>query len=308
MRIWLMRLIGVLLVLALGIAIGAGPLQKSSERRNDELAAQKRAVARKQLQIESLEAAASYSAGYATATAPALVRDALKGKSVTVLALPGADPGAVDGVRSQIVAAGGKVTASITFAPVLGKASSRQLVEALTSQMATQTPGLQLPGTASGYERLGLLLARAVGFPGDTKTPKGAYDEVSVGIISGLETAGLITTSNVSARAALTVAVTGPAATTADAAGENAIPTTILRGYAAGTPVVVAGPASAAGDRGIIGSLRTGAAVRGLSTVDTVESVSGQVTAVLALAALARGTTGGWGGVDAPDGAVPPVS
>lgn len=303
-----MRLIGVLVVLALGVAVGAGPLQKSAHRRDQDLAAQKRQVSEKQRQIESLLAAAKYSSAYATATAPELVRGALKDRSVTVIALPGADPDSVAGVRTLVTAAGGTVTASVAFKPTMGQASSRQLVEALTSQMAAQNPDLGIPANAGGYQRFGLLLARAVGLPANVNRDNAPYDEVAVGIVSGLQTAGLITTAQVRQRAALTVVVTGPAAASADAAGENAVPTTILRAYAGGGPVVVAGPASAAGDLGIIGALRTGGPVAGLSTVDTVESVSGQVTAVLALSALARGNTGSWGGVDAADGPIPPLT
>lgn len=307
MRTAVIRLVGALLVLALGVAIGAGPLQKSSQRRNDELAAQKRAVAAKKLQIASLQASERYSTAYAKATGPALVRGALKGRSVTVVALPGAARSSVDGIRDLIGAAGGKVTAAVTFKPVMGRSSSRQLVEALTSQMATQNPDLTFPSDASGYQRFGVLLARAVGLPGDAGKDTAPYDEVAVSIISGLQTAGLVTTSAVSSRASLTVFVTGPAATNADTAGENAVPTTILRAYATRAPLVVAGPSSAAGDLGILGALRTGGAVDSLSTVDTVEAVSGQVTTVLALSALSRGNTGSWGSASAKDGPVPPL-
>ncbi|HET6151524.1 MAG TPA: copper transporter, partial [Marmoricola sp.] len=293
---------------ALGVAIGAGPLQKSSQRRGEELAAVKRQVTAKQQRIASLEAAEKYSADYAEATAPALVRGSLKGRSVAVLALPGADRESVDGVRGLISAAGGTVTTTVTFQPVMAKASSRQLVEALTSQMATQNPDIEFPADASGYQRFGVLLARAVALPRKTDKASAAYDDVAVGIVSGLETAGLLTTTDIDARAALTVVVTGPAAADAEAAGANAVPTTILRAFATRGPVVVAGPASAAGQLGIIAALRTGGSVTDLSTVDTVEAVSGQVTAVLALAALAHGTTGAWGGVDAAAGPVPPLS
>jgi hypothetical protein len=307
MRIWLMRLIGAALVLALGVALGAGPLQKSNSRRDDELAAQKVQVAKKQRAIDALEAAGAYSSEYAAATAPGLVRGALKGTSVTLIALPGADAATVSGVRDLIVAAGGKVTADIAFAPVMGKASSRQLVEALTSQMATQNPNLEMPADAGGYQRFGLLLARAVGVPATADQTSAPYDGVSVGIVSGLQTAALIRAGQITARAALTLVVTGPAAASADAAGANAVPTTILRSYAGKAPTVVAGPASAAGKLGILGALRASGDLAGLSTVDTADAVSGQVTAVLALAAMTRGTHGSWGGVGAADGTIPPL-
>lgn len=307
MRIWLMRLIGVALVLALGVALGAGPLQKSSARRDDELAAQKRQVASKERTIAALQAAGEYSAAYASATAPGLVRGALTGKSVTLIALPDADPGSIAGVRDLIAAAGGKIAADIKFAPVMAKASSRQLVEALTSQMATQNPGLAMPADAGGYQRFGVLLARAVGIPAEADKNTAPYDDVSVGIISGLQTAALIRAGAISSRSSLTLVVTGPAAADADAAGANAVPATILRSYASKAPVVVAGPSGAAGPLGVLAALRAGGTSDGLSTVDTVETVFGQVTAVLALSALTRGTSGSWGGVGAEDGTIPPL-
>jgi hypothetical protein len=307
MRIWMMRLIGAALVLALGVALGAGPLQKSSARRDDELAVQKRQVAAAQRAIESLESEGEYTSAYAAATAPGLVRGALTGKSVTLIALPDADAGTIAGLRTLISSAGGKVTADIKFAPVMGKASSRQLVEALTSQMAEQNPALEFPADAGGYQRFGVLLARAVGLPAGADKDTAPYDEASVGIISGLQTAALIRAGEITTRSALTLVVTGPAAASADAAGVNAVPATILRSYAGRAPVVVAGPASAGGSLGILGALRSGGETKDLSTVDTVESVSGQVTAVLALSALTRGTTGAWGGVDAKNGTIPPL-
>lgn len=211
----------------------------------------------------------------------------------------------MDGLRNLVAAAGGEVTADVSFAPVMGQASSRQLVEALTSQMATQNPDVTFPADAGGYQRFGLLLARAVGLPAAANQASAAYDDGSVGIISGMQTAGLITAKDVSSRAALTLVVTGPAAASANAAGANAVPVTILRSYATGGSLVVAGPASAAGDRGIIGSLRSAGRTDHLSTVDTVETIPGQVTAVLALSALTRGTTGSWGGTGAADGPIP---
>lgn len=308
MRLWILRLIGVLLVLAFGVALGAGPLQKSSARRDDDLATQKQQVAAKQRTIDSLQAAGEYSAAYATATSSGLVNGALTGRSVTLITLPGADSQTVAGLRMLITAAGGEVTADVSFAAVMGKSSSRQLVEALTSQMATQNPSVEMAADAGGYQRFGTLLARAVGLSSKANKKTATYDTTSVGIISGLETAALVTTSDISVRAALTLVVTGPAAASADAAGENAVPVTILQSYADRAPVVVAGPASAAGELGILGALRAAGAHQDLSTVDTAEAVSGQVTAVLALSALTRGTTGAWGGIQAKDGIVPPLS
>ena len=305
MRPWLMRAaVGVLLV-ALGVVIGAGPLQRSNTERDRELAAQKTRVGEKNDQIDALESATTFAEAYAAATAPTLLRGALNGRSVALVTLPGAEAETVSRLRTYVGAAGGKVTTQVDLAPALAKASSRQLVEALTSQMLTSATDVTVAEMAGGYQRFGALLARAIG-TGPTGQPvQASYDAGAVGIVEGLQSADLVTLSQpVSARAGLALVVTGPAARTAAAAADNAAPAAILQALGQALPTVVLGPTDAAGSRGVIGALRAGAGSR-LSTVDSAETTMGQVIGVLALAARARGTVGSFGAVDAKDGALP---
>lgn len=307
MKPWLMRTaIGVLAV-ALGIVVGAGPLQHSSSERDRQLDAQKAEVARKQQRIDALESATTFAEGYAAATAPALLRGALAGRSVSVVTLPGADPAVVERLRADVAVAQGKVTAQVDLAAATARASSRQLVEALTSQMATQVRDVTVPPDAGGYERLGILLGRALGTGPTGQPAQAAYDETAVSIVSGLQTADLLTVSQpVAARAGLALVVTGPAAAGAAGADDNAVPVAILQALGRQLPTVVVGPTSAAGGTGVVGALRAHTtAAAAVSTVDSVETSTGQVTGVLALAARARGTVGQFGGVDAADGVVP---
>jgi len=307
MRVWLLRGAVLVLVLAAGIALGAGPLQHSNSERDRELAAQKAEVVRQQHRVEALKSTAALGDAFAAANGPALVRGALAGRSVAVITLPGADAAMVAKLRADVEAAQGKIVSQVDFDPRMGRASSRQLVEALTSQMVQQAPDVSVPADAAGYERFGLLLARAIG-TGPSGTPaQAAYDPTAVGIMSGLQSAGLVKAKDpVSARAGLALVVAGPEAADAGAAADNAVPATVLQALGQRLPSVVVGSTGAAGDRGVIGEIRGNSAARAaLSTVDSSETTIGQLVAVLALAARARGTIGQYGAVHAADGVLP---
>ena len=307
MRIWLLRTAVLVLVLAVGIAVGAGPLQRSNSARDRELAAQKAEVVKQQRRVRALQSTASLGDAFAAANGPALVRGALAGRSVAVVALPGADPAVVAKLRADVEAAQGKVISQVDFDPRMARSSSRQLVEALTSQMVQQAPDVSVPADASGYQRFGLLLARAIGTAPSGTPAQAASDPTAVGIMSGLQSAELVSSKEpVAARAGLALVVTGPEADSTSAAADNAVPATVLQAFGQRLPTVVVGPTGAAGDRGVIGEIRGSSAARAaLSTVDSSETTIGQLVAVLALAARARGTIGQYGAVHAADGVVP---
>lgn len=307
MKPWLLRVAVLVLVLALGVALGAGPLQHSNSRRDRDLAAQKAEVIRKQHRISALEATASFADAYAAATGPALTKGALAGRSVTLVTLPGADKNTVAKLRAGVEAADGKITGQVDLAAPMARASSRQLVEALTSQMLTQAPDVSVPADASGYQRFGALLARAIGTGPAGQPAQAAYDAPAVSVVSGLQSADLISVSQpISARAGLALVVTGPEFDTNAAAADNAVPVTVLQALGQQLPTVVVGPAGAASRRGVIGALRDSpASAKVLSTVDSGETTMGQVAGVLALAARAGGTIGQFGAVNAADGVLP---
>lgn len=307
MKPWLVRAAVLVLALALGVALGTGPLQHSNSQRDRELAAQKAELSRRQDRISALEATASFADAYAAATGPALTKGALAGRSVALVTLPGADPDTVARLRAGVEAAQGKITGQLDLAPPMARASSRQLVEALTSQMLTQAPGLSVAADASGYQRFGALLGRAIGTGPNGQPAQAAYDATAVGIVSGLQSAELVKPSQpISARAGLVLVVTGPESGSTAEAADNAVPVTILQALGQQVATVVVGPTGAAGSRGVIGALRgSPAATKALSTVDSAETAMGQVAGVLALAARAAGTVGQFGAVHAADGVLP---
>lgn len=307
MKPWLFRAAVLVLVAAVGVVVGAGPLQRSANDRDRELAARTSDVVERDRRIADLEAGARFADAFAQKTGPALVAGSLAGRTVAVITLPGADPEAVTRLRAFVAAAQGKVTAQVDLAATMARASSRQLVEALTSQMLTQTPEVTVPQDAGGYQRFGALLARAIGVGPTGQPAQAPYDPTAVGIISGLESAELVTVPEaVSARAGLALVVAGPESASAEDAADNAVPVTILTELGRHLPTVVVGTTGSAGERGIIGALRRNDQAKAvLSTVDSTESAMGQVATVLALSARARGAVGQFGAVDAADGPLP---
>jgi len=306
-RTWLVRAAAAALAIALGIAFGAGPLQRTNKDRDEQIATQKADLARKQARIDALEAGGAFADGFAAAVGPNLLRGTLTGQAVVILTLPGADPGLVTKVRADLGVARARIAGQVDLATAATSSSGRQLVEALTSQMLTQTSDITVPADAGGYDRLGALLARALGTGRTGQPALATYDATAVGIVSGLESANLVKVSQaVNVRAGLALVVAGPPARSKAAAADNAVPVTILRALASRMPTVAIGSTAAAGPRGVIGALRAGTGAPVLSTVDSDETTMGQLAGVLALVARARsGTVGEFGAVDASGGAVP---
>jgi hypothetical protein len=173
--------------------------------------------------------------------------------------------------------------------------------------MLTQAPGITVPADTGGYGRFGALLARALGTGPSGQPAQAAYDATAVGIVSGLQSADLVSfTQQVSARAGLALVVAGAPARNDRAAADNAVPVTILQALGSQLPTVVVGSTGSAGSRGVIGALRANSgAPPTVTTVDSVETAMGRVSGVLALAARARGTIGQYGAVNAADGPIP---
>lgn len=304
MKVFVLRAAVAALVLALGIAVGAGPLQEDHDRRARELAAQQDQVADLERQVADLNRSARFSAAYEEATSERLVGGTLNRRTVAVVALPGADPVTVAAFRALIAAAGGQITADVQLAGPLVDPAQRQLVSALTSQMASQED-LSMPPGDSGYERFGTLLARAIAIPSSATRQEAPYDETGIGIVSGFQIADLVgSTTEVSRRATITLVVAGPERDPQD--GRTDVLASLVRAYAVRARVVVVGPSPSAEAEGVLGILRgSGTPDALLSTVDSVEFAGARVSAVLALAARFRGTLGSYGGENAADGAVP---
>lgn len=295
----------VFFAVAIGIVLGTGPLRGEAHDTLSERASTDEHSGTAASSAESRDSSA-FSDDFASTVAPGLIANRLRGRTVTIVALPTASQHTVDALKAMIGTAGGSVGGTVRAGNKLVDAGDKQLVDELGSQLAGRTKGVAIPPDASGYERIGALIARAVA----TRTPGGRIvDGTTTGIMSGLETAGLLSPQGrQNRRGDLVLFVTGPGQGNADQQhGAGSIITTIVQAVdpqSAG--VVLAGPASAAQGSGELKAVRAdGDAAKAVSTVDSVDLVEGQVVTVLALAGQTAGRSGQYGAVDAADGAMP---
>lgn len=105
LRYHVISLAAVLLALAAGIAVGSGLL--------DESEAGTTATGSNAAEISS--ALAGFDAGYASLTAPGLLTDKLKNRSVMLLTTPGARDNEVDSLIENLTLSGARVTGQVTM-------------------------------------------------------------------------------------------------------------------------------------------------------------------------------------------------
>lgn len=307
-RYHIASLVAVLLALAAGVALGGGPLKDIGRGHSDQqLASARAALATQRSRTADLQQQATLANGFATAVAPDLVTGKLSGHAVSLVLLPGADPQVVSGLQGLLNRAGARVGATFVVQPKTTQAANRQLVDALTSQLAAQQKSVPVPATASTYTRLGALLARLAG-----STTKGGspYDSTAVSILAGLDTAGLVKAEGTPQRRGdLVLFVAGAPDSEAD---HEAAPTIEEAVAAALAPhvggLVVAGPTSSASRGGVLQAIRSGSSARQVTTVDSVDTGAGRVATVLALAQEAAGKHGAYGIVGNVSGPLPGVA
>jgi hypothetical protein len=308
-RYHVISLVTVLLALAAGIVLGGGPLQRV-EADDGPRKGGAAALAAARIRADRLEERLAFGDAYARATAGDLVAGALRNKTVTLMTLPGADSQAVGEVTDLVAAAGGQVTADVRLGRKLVDVANRQLVTELATQMHDSVRRkVRIPRNASGYERMGLLLAHAVA----TERARGAaVDKAGESVLAGLSTADLVTTrGTVDRRGSLVLVVGGAPFGSADQrSGAGSIVTTLARALDEQTSgVVVAGPLGSARADGVVAALRNDpAAAREVSTVDVVDRAAGAVVTVLALRSEAAERSGHYGSSSSADGAAPGAS
>lgn len=306
-RYHIVSIVSVFLALAIGVALGGGPLKGEVDNTLvEQVETDRQAKAALQAEIAELRSGNQFTDAFAANVANGLLDATLDGRPVTLVVLPGAEESVVSSVSELVDVAGGTVAGTVRAGEGLVDVGNKQLVDELGSQLLDGTPDVSVADDASGYERLGALVARAVA---TDQAGGAAVDDASNSILSGLSTANLMSAEgDLTRRGSLVLFVAGPGSGSADARqGTNSIVTALAKAVDADTGgVVVAGPASAARDNGLIAAVRADvSAAKDVSTVDALSREAGQVVAVMALAEQAKGEAGQYGAVDAADGPMP---
>ena len=279
----IVSLVAVFLALAIGVALGGGPL--SDLGRDDRSASATTKAHRATVR------SASFGDEFAAASAAALYDGRLRGHPVSLVRMPGASGEVVSALGAEIEAAGGSIAGSYEVQPTLTDPAEKSLVDTLGSQLATQLGTGAVTADASTYVRLGQLVGLAVA---DTEQP--SADAVSVR--QSLAGADLLASPEGAVRAPVVLVVLGEPVNPAILSG-------LLAGLAAkAVGVVAAGDTAASAGSGDLAALRSEPVADRVATVDGADTALGQVTTVLA---LIRSTSvqGGSFGASGADGAVP---
>lgn len=278
-RVFAVPLVAVLLALATGIALGAGPMTST------------RSSAAPTPASSAPDPAQRHADDFAASVAAQLYADRLSRRPVALVTLPGADAATVSALTSQIKLAGGTVAATYPVGSEMVDAEQKSLVDTLGIQLGRQLHG-RVSANTSTYPRIGQLLAVAVATRG---TSPGQQNDDVAAVRQSLAAAHLLgVPAGGPLTAPLVLVVTGSQV-------DQAITDGLLSGLAAGARGVVAvGPTGAAD----LAALGTDGITRQVATVDGAETSAGRVASVLALI-RSWSRRGGAYGASGSDGSVP---
>jgi hypothetical protein len=311
-RYHLVSLISVFLALAVGIILGAGPLQGALGDQLTDQVSQLR-TERNDLrdQLSASEATAEQRLTFLQAAGPQLVAGTLQGKRVAVVDLDDVAGDVEQGVVDQVEAAGGTVVATAVLTPswtdadhadfrdtIAGGLRDR-LTEAGAADEDTETPQI-------------LAAALAVALTGADGPQAQVRSEQGSALEQQLVQADLVEVEGEQTAPADAVVLMSGTTAAQPADGENVEPTPeqetvqsfaqLARTVASVAPAtVVAGPTATDGD--LVSAVRSDDAVaREVSTVSGIETPIGRIVVPLAIAASLADEVGQYG---FEDGATP---
>ncbi|WP_432574049.1 copper transporter [Kineococcus sp. SYSU DK005] len=327
-RYHVVSLVSVFLALAVGIVLGAGPLNEGiSTGITDQV--RQLTQEKDQLRTERDQALAVGEAqdAWAEAVAPAVVQRQLAGRAVAVVELPGADSSQADAAVEVLEQSGASVSARVTVQDEW-TAQAQQGVRAgaaaeLSAQLGAAPAGAGgttgeatdgAGGTGTDADP-GSVLAEALARALVTREPAQAVvtDPAAAALLTTLTGAGLVEAEGeVTQRGTLVVLVGGaadPDATEGQADADSAAWSALAQRFdAAAAGSVVAGPTEAADGAGAVAAVRADSAVAGqVSTVDDLDTAVGRVNVVLALREQLAGDAGQYGTGAGASAVAPPL-
>ena len=306
-RYHLVSLISVFLALAVGVVLGAGPLQNSlGTALNDQVTALRENRNATQAKLEQTETAVNERDSYITQAATSLLPGTLASKNVAMVLLPEAKAEDADAIAAQLKNAGATVTGRVSLTSTWVDLSRENYRSTFSGQVQGHL-GSTNSKDANGI--LGEALAKALTANDDSS--RVLMDMLSVTVDkSGTP---FISVDSTPTAAAEMIVVVGPRPQTSSGKGATveASPgedpkawAKALEGTAGRAPTVVVG--SADGDGGVVGIIRSEKAK--VTTIDSVGQIAASVSTPLALASTRAGTTGHYGFDKGAEAVMPPVT
>jgi len=309
-RYHLVSIVSIFLALAVGIALGAGPLKGQL---GDQLEGQIKSLTSEKSslngQLSDARKAADARDSFITAENKQLLAGRLGGATVALVVLPGADGAVVKATTQTVAAAGAKIGATVTVKSSWSdKANADHRAQAATT--AQRALGIQPATPAGGQAVDGLLAAALVGT--SEATSDLARRSAALKVLGDAKLLS-VDTDQLTAVATCAVVISGPVTD-----GTNAQNLAVAKEYVALAAALDAGSKGAvlASNVGVdvptsgvsvVSTARANSDLKAtLSTVDDAGISMGQASIVLGLAEQERGGAGQYGlGADA--GAAFPV-
>lgn len=267
-RYHLVSLIAVFLALAVGVVLGAGPLQRGIGRSWDDGATRGGASPS---DASALRADVDAQDAFVDAVAKDALPGTLDGVSVATVALPGAESADVSRVGSYLKRAGATVVGAVALTRDWTSQDFAQYRETVSSPVLTHVRA-RVPSDASADEILGYALMQVL-------TEPGSESELITQILTDPQTPLLSVRRDPKGRAQAIVVVgprAGASSGAADSDAASGLATAVARAPKSG---VVFGDASSAG--GFVSVVR--AAKAAVTSVDSVGTNAGALAVALAL-------------------------
>lgn len=311
-RYHLVSLISVFLALAVGIILGAGPLQGAiGDQLTDQVDALRGERNDLRDQLSATETTAEQQLSFLQAAGPQLVAGTLEGRRVAIVDLDDVAGDVEQGVVDQVEAAGGTVVATAVLTPAWTDADSADLRDTVAAELRAT---LEAAGAAEDGAQTPDTLAAALGvaMTGATGPQAQSRSEQAGALGQQLVDADLLEMEGEQTVPADAVVLMSGTTAAQVADGANAEPTPeqeIVQTFVelAGTvqsvspATVVAGPTAGGGD--LVSAVRADDAVaREVSTVSGIETPIGRIVVPLAVAAGLADEVGQYG---FEDGATP---
>ena len=299
-RYYLVSIVSIFLALAVGIVLGAGPLQGDiGNRLTQQMMALRADKTQLRTDLESARRDAAARDTFSSAVAPAVMKERLTGKTVALVVAPGVDADLVKSVTTSLTAAGAKVGSTVTLTDAWADPTKTTLRNTVASPFASL---VKAPVGASSPDQLAAtVLARAILTGTDQPTER--LTASAGAALAGLKAGDLINvTPDQIAPSSGVVFLGGPVkgSTPQEASARVAAYVQLVRVLdASGSGVVVAARSNTADGNtsaDLVAAVRKDSdGVKVVSTVDDADLPMGQGTLILALAQQYTGGAGQYG-------------
>ncbi len=277
----------VFLALAVGVILGAGPLEHTI---GSVASASSTAAENTRLKAlnDSLNERVAADTTFATKMVPVLVGGSLANRSAVLVIFPGVAPATVATTLATLRAAGASVTGTVTLTSASLATNKQSVLNGIVSRLAPS--GVSIPSQSSTIDQVTSVLAATLVTNSATKPSK---EQVAQGktLLSALAQVGAVTVSGNPQNKSATAFVLVPS--TSSSAGLGAA---LGHWLAADSHAAVVAGSTGSANVGPVAVLRgptspSHAAV----TVDDVETAQGQTALALGAAAAIAGTSGAYG-------------